>query len=139
MEIADVRKRVRDTIERAKRRRAQDRRTRVDEARQAFDVFLEQTATPLLRQIANVLRADGYLFTLHTPADSVRLASDRHPEDYVEIRLDTSGETPRVVGHVTHTRASGVVESERAFGDPATLTEEDLLAFVLSEIEPLVR
>src|SRR5438105_1360706 len=130
MEISDVRRQIHETIERARRRRAMDRRTRVDEARQAFEAFLAQTAIPLFRQIDNVLRAEGYVFTLHTPADSVRLMSDRRAEDYIEIRLDTSGDAPHVLGHVSHARASGVVESEQAIGDPATLTEDDLLRFV---------
>ena len=129
---------MRDAIERAKRRRALDRRARVDESRQAFDAFLERTAVPLFRQVVNVLRVDGYAFTLHTPADSVRLMSDRRAEDYIDIVLDTSGDTPQVIGRASHARASGVVQSERPIGDPATITEEDLFVFVLSVLEPLV-
>jgi len=138
MEISAVRRQIHETIERAKRRRAMDRRTRVDEARRAFATFLEQTAIQLFRQIDNVLRVEGFLFTLLTPADSVRLMSDRRAEDYIEIRLDTSGDAPHVLGHVSHARASGVVDSEHAIGDPETLTEADLLAFVVSALEPLV-
>ena len=60
MEISVIRKRVRDAIDRAKRRRAMDRRTRTDDARRAFEAFLEHTAVPMFRQIDNVLRVEGY-------------------------------------------------------------------------------
>jgi hypothetical protein len=138
MEIADVRRRINETIERARRRRGLDRRIRVAEAREAFEVLLERTAVPLFRQVENVLRADGHAFTIHTPAESVRLMSDRRAEDYIELLLDTSGDTPQVLGRVSHTRASGVVQTERLLGDPATLTEHDLFAYVLTVLEPLV-
>jgi len=138
MEIADVRRRLHEAIERAKRRRGLDRRTRTDEARHAFDVFLERTAVPLFRQAANVLRADGYPFTLHTPADRVRLISDRRAEDYVEIVLDTEGDAPQVLGRTSRSRAAGVVIDERALGDASMLAEEELLAFLVRALEPFV-
>jgi hypothetical protein len=137
MEISLVRQRLNDTIERPKRGAA-ERRARGDEAGRAYARFLEQLAVPLFRQIANVLRADGYQFSVFTPSGSVRLMSDRHAEDYIEIVLDTAGETPSVVGHVSHSRGRRVEESERPIGDPATMSEDDLLAFVLKELEPFV-
>jgi hypothetical protein len=137
MEISVVRKRVNETIDRAKRRAA-DRRSRVDEAGRDFDQFLERTAVPLFRQIANVLRADRYAFNVFTPSGSVRLMSERHTEDYIEIVLDTGGEAPQIVGHTSHRRGRRVVESERTIGGPTAVTEDDLLAFVLKELEPLV-
>jgi len=72
VETSELRKRLHQTIERA-RRQAAERRARSDEAGRAFDGFLETTAVPLLRQIANVLRADGYQFSVFTPSGSVRL------------------------------------------------------------------
>jgi len=138
MEISVVRKQVHDAIERAKRRRTLDRRTRVDEARLAFDRFLEHTAVPLFRQVVNVLRVEGYPFTLHTPAESARIMSDRRAEDYVEVRLDTSGDIPQVLGRASHARASGIVDSEQALGDPSAVTEEELLSFVVLALGPFV-
>ena len=70
MEISIGKRRVHETVERAKRRAA-DRRARSDEAGTAYSRFLEATAVPLFRQIANVLRADGYLFNLSTPPGGV--------------------------------------------------------------------
>ena len=46
MEISDVRKRVLETIARAKRAAA-ERRTRVDEAAREYEAFLNQIAVPM--------------------------------------------------------------------------------------------
>jgi len=137
VEIADVRKRLLHMIERAKRQAA-ERRARTDEASRAFDTFLETIAVPLFRQVANSLRADGYLFNVFTPSGSVRLMSDRGAEDFIEVTLDTSDTVPRVIGHTSRSRGRRVLESERAIGEPDALTENDVLEFLLKELEPFV-
>jgi hypothetical protein len=137
MEISDIKRRVVDTIERAKRR-AGERRTRLDEATREYERFLDQTAIPLFKQVSNVLRAEGFSFTVFTPGGSVRLMSDRGTEDYVELTFDGSGDDPAVMGHASRSRGRRIVESEQVLGAPATLTEGDVLAFVLTTIEPLV-
>jgi hypothetical protein len=137
MEIADVRKRLLLTIERA-RQRAAERRARGDEAARAYSTFLETTAVPLFKQVANALRAEGHPFGLFTPSGSVRLMSDRTAEDFIELTLDTSGDTPQVVGHTSRSRGRRVMESERALGDPAALTERDVLEFLMNELEGFV-
>jgi hypothetical protein len=83
----------------------------------------------------------GYAFTVFTPGRSVRLASDRSPDDFVEISLDTSGSVPLVMGHARRTRGNQVIETERAVGDGdvSTITEEQILAFVLAEVEQLLQ
>lgn len=137
MEVSDVRRRLQATIERAKRRAA-DRRSRSDQAGAAFSRFLDTTAVPLFRQIANVLRADGYLFNMFTPPGGVGVMSDRRPEDRIELRLDSSGDEPHLVLHSSRTWGGGVIESEKAIGDPSTVTEDELLAAILTELEPFV-
>lgn len=139
METSVVRNRLRDTIERAKRHAA-ERRGHNDEASRAFDAFLEHVAIPLMRQIAGALKADGYQFTVFTPSGSVRLMSDRRAEDFIEIALDISGETPRVAGHTSRLRGRHIVETERPVGDgrPGDVSEDDLLEFLLKELEPFV-
>jgi hypothetical protein len=137
MEIADVKRRVVDTIDRA-RRRAADRRTRAATAAQSYEAFLTGMAVPIVRQVANVLRAEGYSFDVFTPAGGVRLASDRGAGDYIELELDTAGDRPSVVGRVKRSRGRDVVESEQQIGDPLTLGEEEILAFVLKELEAFV-
>ena len=71
MEVSDVRKRVKEVIDHAKRAMT-ERRALVDEATREYQVFLDRTATPLFRQIGNILRAEGHLFTKSTPGSSVR-------------------------------------------------------------------
>ena len=139
MEISNVKRRVQETIDRAKRMAA-DRRVAVDEAAKEYDGFLEHIAVPIFRQVANVLRAQGYPFTVFTPGGSVRLMSDRASDDYIELVLDTAPDTPGVVGHSRHLRGRRVTDSERPLGAGPIrdLTEDDVLAFVLKELEPFV-
>lgn len=137
MKISDIKRRVVETIERA-RRRASERRTRHDEAAREYEAFLNQTAIPVFKQVSNVLRAEGFVFTVFTPGGSVRLMSDRSNEDYIELALDTSGDEPLVSGHTGRSRGRRVVESEQPIGPPAVLTENDVLVFVLKALEPLV-
>lgn len=139
MEISDIRKRVLQTIDYAKKT-AGNRRTRADQAGREYDVFLERIGIPLFRQVANVLRAEGYPFNVFTPGGSVRLMSDRTAEDYIELTLDTGGDEPRVLGHTSRSRGRRVIESERpvAARTPGELTEDDVIAFLLRELEPFV-
>lgn len=137
MEISLVRKRLTDTIERAKKQ-AVGRRERSDQASRDFEVFLQKIAVPLVRQVANALRADGYLFTVFTPSGSVRLMSDRTAEDYIEISLDTADDPPRVMGQISRMRGRRVIDTERAIGAPDALTEEGVLEFLLKELEAFV-
>jgi hypothetical protein len=137
MEISVVRRRLTETIERAKKQAA-DRRGRSGQASRDFEVFLQKIAVPLFRQIANALKADGYAFTVFTPSGSVRLMSDRAAEDYIELTLDAAENPPQVVGHVSRTRGRRVIDAERPIGAPDTLTEEQLLDFLLKELEAFV-
>jgi hypothetical protein len=139
MEIADVRRRVLEAMDRAKRAAA-ERRARVDAAGKDYEVFLERVAVPIFRQVAQVLKAEGYAFTVFTPSGGVRLMSDRGSEDYIELALDTSGPEPQVIGHTSRARGRRVHETEQpvAGGRPAELTAEDVLGFVAKELEPFV-
>lgn len=139
METSALRKRLSETIETAKRTAA-DRRARSDEASRAYSQFLDTIAVPLFRQVANILKASGYSFTVFTPSGAVRLMSDRSSEDYIELSLDTSGDEPLVLGRSSHGRGRRVVESERAIAERtvAHLTEEDVVQYLLKELEPFV-
>jgi hypothetical protein len=137
MEISVVRKRLTETIERAKKQAA-DRRGRSDQASRDFEVFLQKVAVPLFRQVANALKADGYAFTVFTPSGSVRLMSDRSAEDYIELTLDTADDPPQVMGQISRTRGRRVLDAERAIGTPDALTEDQLLDFLLKELEAFV-
>lgn len=137
MEISIVRRRLTETIERA-RKQAADRRVRGDQAASAFDVFLQKIAVPLFRQVANALKADGYAFTVFTPSGSVRLMSDRSSSDYIELTLDPSAAPPSVLGRISRARGGRVIDTERPIGAPETLSEDELLEFLLKELEAFV-
>jgi hypothetical protein len=139
MEVAAVRQRVLAAIDHAKRKTS-EKRARNDEASREYDLLLEQIAVPLFRQVANVLKAAGYGFTVFTPGGSVRLMSDKSAEDYIELLLDTSGERPLVVCHSSRSRGRRVVESERAVADGPVreITEEQMLRVLMEELEPFV-
>jgi hypothetical protein len=137
MEISVVRKRLTETIERAKKQAA-ERRERGDQAARDFELFLQKVAVPLFRQVANALKADAHAFTVFTPSGSVRLMSDRSASDYIELTLDTSDNPPRVMGQISRARGSRVIDAERAIGAPDTLTEEQVLEFLLKELEAFV-
>ena len=138
MEVSDVRKRVNEAVDRAKRAAAA-RRQRMDDGSRQYDRFLNNVAIPLFKQIASSLKPLAHSFTVFTPGGSVRLTSDRAPEDFIEISLDTGGDAPVVIGHVSRGRGRRVMESEQPIGTSiADITEEQLLAFVLKELEPFV-
>ena len=137
MEISLVRKRLTETIERAKKQAA-ERRSRGDQAARDFELFLQKVAVPLFRQVANALKADGYAFTVFTPTGSVRLMSDRTAEDFIELTLDAGENPPRVMGQISRARGGRIVDAERPVGAPAEISEEQLLEFLLKELEAFV-
>ena len=138
MEISAVRRRVQGAIVTAQAR-GQERRQRVTEATQDYGVFLETVAKPVMQQIANVLKVEGYPFTMSTPGDTVQLSYDRGRDDFIEFALDTSNEHPEVVGRISRSRGSRRIDEERplkAGAGPAALTEEDILEFVVQALGP---
>ena len=140
MEISDVRKRILETMDRAKKG-AIERRALMDEAAGEYQLFLDRVAVPLFRQVANVLRAEKRPFTVFTPGGSVRLMSERSSDDYIELSLDTTDARPKVIVESSRSRGSRVTRSEIALGHGGPvreLTEEDVLSVLLRELEPLV-
>lgn len=141
MEVSLVRKRLKNAIERS-REQAQQRRQDVAEAEKAYQAFLDEVATPLVRQLANVLKVENYAFTVFTPGGGgLRLASDRTRDDYVEFALDGTGSRPQVVGRIRQVRGSRTLEDERPIKPGAAvedLTDEDVLDFLLKALEPFL-
>ncbi|MBI2189093.1 MAG: hypothetical protein HYU37_18500 [Acidobacteria bacterium] len=138
MEISQVRKRLTQAIT-AARERARRRREQTAEAETAYTAFLQQVATPVTKQLANALKAEGYLFTVFTPGDGLRLASDRGRDDYVEFALDTAAEPPQVIGRISLTRGSRTLTDERPIrpgAAPSAIAEEDVLSFLLDALGP---
>jgi hypothetical protein len=139
MEPSDIRKRVLRTLEQA-RRHAAEHRQEGAEATRAFEALLPVVAATW-RVAANVLKAEGHAFNVHTPAGTLRFASDRSAEDFIELTLDTTRRPVAVVGRTGLARGHRVIDRETvvAQGDqiPA-LTDEALLQFLLAELEPFV-
>ena len=131
---------MRDVLAEA-RKSAAARRSRRDEASRAWTEVLERVDLPVIRQLVQVLKADGHGLQVFTPVDQVRISLDGHPEDFVEWRLDTSGEEPAVIERVNQTRGREIVTDERVFlrgVEPiSTLSEDrvlDAVARALAEI-----
>jgi len=138
MEVSHVRKRVQRAIA-AARERTQQRRQRVAEAEEEYAAFLQNVAIPVTRQVANALKAEGYAFTVFTPGDGLRLAADRGRDDFVEFALDADVDPPQVIGRSSHTRGSRTIDQERPIksgATPESLTEDDVLEFLLTALEP---
>jgi len=123
----------------AARERGQQKRQQSAAAERAYDAFLKDVATPVTRQLANALKAEGYPFTVFTPGGGLRLASDRGRDDYIEFAFDGHADTPQAVARISYTRGSRTLTDERPIkpeATPETLSEEDVLAFLLSAMEP---
>src|SRR5258706_10642258 len=119
-------------IDRAKAR-SQQYRQHAAEAERAYAAFLEEVATPTTRMMANVLKAEGYPFTVSTPSGGLRLASDRGRDDYVEFALETTGDRSVGVGRIRYTRGARTVEDERpirAGASPQDLSRSGVLSFL---------
>ena len=140
MDVADVRRRVRAAID-AGRKSARERRERSDRAAHEYEIFLRECAVPLFHVFASALVAEGYRFKVFTPAESVRLAAESSAEDFIEVALDATLDPPAVVGRVSRGRGRRGVTSERPINPDVAishLTDDDLMAFLISEIPPFV-
>jgi hypothetical protein len=140
-DVGLIRKRIRAEIDKARHDQA-ERRTRIAEATRAYEAFLQNAAIPVFRMFANILKAEGYPFEVATPAGGVRLQSERHRDDAVEIELDTTADPPQPLVTITRNRGSRVVQSDRSikWNTPLEqLTEDDVIEMVLEELRPWLR
>jgi hypothetical protein len=140
MDVSELRKRIIRALDDA-RKDASNRRVVVDEAAKAYETFLTEIATPVMRQAALVLKAENHPFTVQTPAGTVRLVSDSASQTFIEFALDTSGTQAAVIGRVSLARGrQGHLIEERPIADKpvASLLEEDLSAFLIAEIPKLI-
>ncbi len=140
METGQVRKHVVKALTEL-RERAQQRRAQSAAAERDFATFLDVLAIPLARQVAGALKAEGYAFTVFSPGHGLRLALDKGRDDFVDVRLDTEGGVPQVVGQISYTRGSRTVLAEQPVKEgagPAELTEQDVLDFLMRALEPLL-
>jgi len=137
-DVGVVRKRVKFAIEQARRDQA-ERRERVAEARKNYDTFLESAAIPVFRMFANILKAENLNFEVMTPAEGVRLQSERNRDDAIEIELDTTADPPQPLVTITRVRGSRVIQTDRTIkgSNPLVqLTEDDVIEMLLEELRP---
>jgi hypothetical protein len=140
IEVSTIRRRVQQRLEQA-RQAATVRRVKVTDAERQYEVFLEQVALPVFRAVASVLSSEAHPYKVFTPGGSVRLASDRSTHTFVELRLDTSGDTPQVVAEISRQRGSRILADDqpvRAGALVEELTDEDVLAVLLDAISAMV-
>jgi hypothetical protein len=140
VQTGEVNKRLKIATEQA-RAYAAERRQKDADATKAYDTFLEVVATPLMKQLASALKADGHGFTLFTPAGGLRLASDRQRDDFIELGLERSENGLQVVGHISHVRGSRTLTHTTPVmpGVPTgSLTDEQLLSFLLEALRPWI-
>ena len=140
IETSELRKRVRAAIEQS-RKKAAERRTKLDQAAAAYNELLESTATPLVQMLVNTLRAEGHNFTVFTPNGGLRMALAKSGDDFIEFILDTTQDEPFAVLRVNRTRGRRVLQHERPVKGRTPvdrLTEEDVLQALLEELGPFV-
>jgi hypothetical protein len=140
LESGEVRKRLRHMMELAKREGAA-RRAAASDVAADYERFLEEQATPVLRHLASALRAEGLHFQIFSPAGSVRLASERSKDDYLEVALDTARYPPIVLGRANHVKGSRLTATEQQIGEGRAvreLTDEDVLDWALQALGPFV-
>jgi len=140
LEPGEVRKRLKQTMD-VVRRDATVKRAAANEVGRDYEAFLEERAVPVFRQLAAALKAEGLLFQFLTPAGSVRLASERSKDDFIELELYTTHLPPVVLGRTNYalgTRLSTVEEPVREGTPVHALTDEDVLSFALRALRPFL-
>lgn len=140
LEVSEVRRRVRLTIDRA-RQDAAERRARAEVAEERGRRFIDQTATPVARQLASALRAEGFHYRLSTPPGSVRLVSEKHHEDFIDLAVDVTQDPATIMTLISHIRGRRVSATERPLSPELEidkLTEDHVLEFLLSALPVFV-
>ena len=140
METGLVRKRVVEALQ-ALRAQEQQRRGRNADAERDFGTFLDLVATPLAKQVAGALKAEGYALTVFTPGRGLRIALEKGRDDFVDLLLDTEGEVPQVVGRISYTRGSRTIVEDIPVQEgtgPESLSEDTVLEFLLRTLRPLL-
>lgn len=139
-DLSDLRRRVRQALQDAKHKTTA-RKTARDEASRAWTAAVDQTVTPVMRDVAAALTGEGLAFRIDTPAGVVRMVADRRPDDYIEVALEEGDglHAPEVIGRTVRARGrQSVTVIEEPLGPPAELTADRLTAFLLQAIAPFV-
>jgi len=137
MENPDVRRRVREAIT-AARRRAAERRAKVDEAATAWAAVLPRVVVPTARQMAQALAAEQIRLQVSTPEDRVLIASEHRPEDHLEVSLEAANDDAVVLIRAVRGREAVTEERVLVRGAAAigSLGEERVLEELLAALAP---
>ncbi len=138
VDTGQLRKRVKAAMEQA-RRDAAERRARAAETAKLYEAFLQQSAVPAFRSVANVLKSEGITFEVMTPSGGVRLVSERQRDDGIDLELDPTVDPPQPLVTVTRVRGSRSLRTERPLKGTTPLiklTEEDVIEMLLDELRP---
>jgi hypothetical protein len=142
MDVSELRQKILRAIDEGKPDDRAKRRAQIDTANAAYERFLENVAVPLFKQAQSILNAERRPFTVHSPADGVKLVSDASPSTFLEFVLDTSGELPQVIGRVSRAKSRGVTVEEQPLAAGKAidqLTDDDVAGFFVTEIPKLVK
>ena len=140
LETAEVRRQLTHRLAELKKAQAQ-RRGASDAARAAYDSVLEREIAPTVRQFAQALKAEGFPFSVQTPASMVRMVSDRSSDNVIDIVLELGLPQPAVVLRSSFTRGRRQVDGERVLAQGqaiGALEADQVLAALLDAIEPFV-
>lgn len=140
-ELAELRRRVRQQMQDAKRRKAERREAR-DVAAKAWDTAVAEVVEPAATQMAAALTGEGLPVRLETPRGTIRLVSQRSADDYIELVLDTDDEqeSPEVIGRTVVGRGrQSVTVMEEPLGAPGSLTDDSVTEFLLRAVGPWIR
>ncbi len=140
IEVSEIRKRLRQTLDQVKRAAA-ERRATTDAAARDYERFIADVATPVFKMFAAALKAEGYPFAVFTPAEGLRLMSERSSDDFIELFLDTDAEPPIAAARINRGRGRHLITAERPVRENAPiahLTDEDLTGFLLRELAGLL-
>ena len=141
LETAEVRRQLTHRLAELRKAQAQ-RRAAADAARAAFEGVLEREIAPTVRQFAQALKAEGFTFSVQTPASTVRLVSDRSSDNVIDIVLELGGPAadrrrPQRL-HARPPATRGRTDAGAGRGAIASLDGERVLAVLLDVIEPFV-
>jgi hypothetical protein len=140
LEMVEVQRRLTHRLAEL-RRAAAERRGEAARAREAYELVLDAEIAPTVRQLAQVLKAQGYNFSVQTPAGAVRMVTERSADDFLEIALDVTRRPAAVLARVQYTRGRRLLDDERVVAEGeviGALEAERVLQVLLDLIEPFV-
>lgn len=140
MEVSEIRRRLRQAIDAARRRQA-ERRALVADTSHAYERILETIALPVFQTLASALTAEGHRFKIETPAGIVRLVPERSGQERLELALETERDIPAVVLRSVRGRGSRTIENEAIVAEGpeiAEISDSNLVDAVVQQLIPFI-